>query len=154
MYDPLKYKPYADKFNAIMAWSIKVKPAMSNFEREQFARTIVNRKYPNLLSEAAAYEKLVRERNKERKISAYEGHEIKLLEDAIIGECFLFITNNGNEHRLKCVEMKKCYGYDYSEWCVSERSYTYLVPVFVDNKGLRHSYRGYAALINENEFTK
>ena len=152
--DPMEYKPYADKFNAIMAWSIKVKPAMYKLEREQFVRTIVNRKYPNLLSETVAYEKLIRERIEERKISAYEGHEVKLLEDAIIGECFLFISNKGNEHRLKCVEIRECEGYDYGEWCVSERSYTYLVPIFVDNKGLRHSYRGYAALITENDFEK
>ena len=152
--NPMEYKPYADKYNAIMAWSMKVKPYMRKNEREQFVRAIVNRKYPNVLSEVAAYEKSVRERNEEYRINAYEGHEIKLLEDAIIGECFLFITNKGNEHRLKCVEMKKCEGYDWGEWCVSERSYTYLVPIFVDNNGLRKSYRGYAALINENEFAR
>ena len=152
--DAMKYKPYADKYNAIMAWSIKIKPAMYKLEREQFVRTIVNRKYPNLLSEAVAYEKLVRERIEEHRISAYEGLDVKRLEDATIGECFLFISNNGAEYRLKCVGMRKCEGYDWGEWCVSERSYTYFVPIFVDNKGLRKSYSGYAALINENEFTK
>lgn len=152
--DEMEYKPYADKFNGLMAWSIKVKPAMSNSERKRFVCNIIAKKYPNLSSEILAYEKLERKRIEEHKISAYEGHEVKLLEDAVIGECFLFISNKGNEHRLKCVEMRKCEGYDWGEWCVSERSYTYFVPIFIDNKGLRHSYRGYAALINENEFTK
>ena len=150
--NPMDYQPYADKFNGLMVWSFKVRPYMKKKEREEFVKNIIRKKFSPILEAICMLEEKKRREIRERKEKAYEGKTVKRLEDADVGECFHFITSNGNEHYLKCVEMVECEGYDWNEWCVSERDYTYYVPRFIDSKGAKRNFNGNAALITEEEF--
>lgn len=105
-----------------------------------------------MCKEAYDYIKDVYLKVKEHKHLLYNQRSTKYLKDAEIGEYFFFITARGDEHWLKCIDLRKCTGYDWREWCVSERDYIYYVPVFENNHGMRCAYTGKAVVITEEEF--
>lgn len=77
----------------------------------------------------------------------YGNKEVESLEHAKEGEYWLFVTSKGKVFFMCCIGEKEYTGYDYDEWCVSERSYIYTRPLFlikgekkprsIEGKGIR-----------------
>jgi len=152
------YKPYAQKYQDLWNWSLRVKPFMTKGSRENFVLRIMKKNHNDLWCKAWDYVKEAKAQRKAElrayKESVYQGHEIKRLAGAQAGECFLFVTSNGDVRYLKCTGKETRYGYDYGEWCVADRGYSYEVAVFVDDEGKKRAYSGDAAVISEDEFIK
>lgn len=163
--DYREYPEYKELFQNLCNWILK-QPKYSWYPQkqvEEFAENIINKKHKdllNILSERAriankkAYAKYSAELIKIKTQIYGENCELVHTDCANVGDCFVLVSKTGKVHYMKCIELRKKHGYDYGEWCVSERDYTYTVPIFIEANGKHAGTFGMAKRITEEEFNK
>ena len=161
-----EHEEYAKKLQELNSWVLSKFKGYSKKEAMKFAENILRKKYPELLERAIKETKEFNENEKREKrrkykslVCEYYGNEKTVpLTMASVGEVFVYVSKSLVVYLLECTGMKEMQGYDPYEWCVSEREYTYELPVFtsISSKGVRENaiMKGLARKLTKKQHEK
>lgn len=156
---------YKKKLDELISWVLS-KFKYSKKEAKRFAENILRKKYPELLKRAIKETEEFNENEKREKrikyeslVGEYYGNKKTVpLTMASVGEVFVFVSKSCVVYLLECTGTKEMQGYDPYEWCVSEREYTYELPVFtsISSKGVRENaiMKGMARKLTKKQHDK
>lgn len=164
--DYRKNPEYKKKIEDLCNWVISKHPEYSKNSAMKFAENILRKKYPDFIKNIQKAEEQ-KERDERNRIAAikretYLGQPLDATNRAQIGDCFLFVSGQGIKYLMVCIGYKEYQGYDYKEWCVADRDYTYTLPIFhcisdrgketdqvINSTALKITKAKYDKLINE-----
>ena len=134
MADYRKNEEYKKKLDDLYRWVVSKHPEFSKNSAMRFDENILNKKFPDFVRRIKKEEE-EKERNERNRIATlkretYMGKPLEATNRAQIGDCYLFVSGQGVKYLMICIGYKEYRGYDYKEWCVADRDYTYELPIF------------------------